>query len=74
MRETPAGVRGELLQIAAVAVVVAAATGCGKSEKVVGGSASVAMSTAPDYLDPQLAYLDGGGRGRLDRVHTAAHL
>jgi peptide/nickel transport system substrate-binding protein len=30
--------------------------GCGGSEKVVGGSAVVAMPTAPDYLDPQLAY------------------
>jgi peptide/nickel transport system substrate-binding protein len=30
--------------------------GCGSSEKVVGGSARVAMVTPPDYLDPQLAY------------------
>jgi peptide/nickel transport system substrate-binding protein len=42
--------------IAAAAVVVTVATGCGQSEKVVGGSATVAMPTAPDYLDPQLAY------------------
>ena len=31
-------------------------SGCGSSEKVVGGSARVVMATPPDYLDPQLAY------------------
>ena len=47
---------------AAIAAAVCAATaivllgGCGSSEKVVGGSARVAMVTPPDYLDPQLAY------------------
>jgi peptide/nickel transport system substrate-binding protein len=47
---------------AAIAVAACAATmivllgGCGSSEKVVGGSARVAMVTPPDYLDPQLAY------------------
>jgi peptide/nickel transport system substrate-binding protein len=46
----------------AIAVAACAATmivllgGCGSSEKVVGGSARVAMVTPPDYLDPQLAY------------------
>ncbi len=38
--------------IAAVAVI----SGCGSSEKVVGGSARVVMATPPDSLDPQLAY------------------
>ena len=47
--------------IAAVACAVTIATfillsGCGDSDRVVGGSAHVAMVTPPDYLDPQLAY------------------
>jgi peptide/nickel transport system substrate-binding protein len=43
--------------VAAVAAIVAflLLTG-GSDEKVVGGSARVAMVTPPDYLDPQLAY------------------
>jgi len=42
--------------IAAIAATAVAASGCGKSEKPVGGSATVAMPTPPDTLDPQLAY------------------
>jgi peptide/nickel transport system substrate-binding protein len=42
--------------IAGVLVVLAGASGCGKSETVQGGSATVAMSTPPDSLDPQLGY------------------
>jgi peptide/nickel transport system substrate-binding protein len=30
--------------------------GCGSDERVVGGTARVAMATPPDYLDPQLAH------------------
>ncbi|MFL5907744.1 MAG: ABC transporter substrate-binding protein [Solirubrobacterales bacterium] len=41
---------------AAAALIAALAIGCGKSQEVVGGSATVAMPTPPDYLDPQLAY------------------
>ncbi len=48
---------------AAIAVAACAAaigglalSGCGSDQKVVGGSARVAMATPPDYLDPQLAY------------------
>src|SRR5436305_363139 len=46
--------------IASAAVAITVAIGCGQSEKVVGGSATVAMPTAPDYLDPQLAYSTEG--------------
>ena len=38
------------------ACVVGAAGGCGGDDRTVGGSATVEMSTPPDYLDPQLAY------------------
>jgi peptide/nickel transport system substrate-binding protein len=38
------------------ACVVAAAGGCAGDDRTVGGSATVEMSTPPDYLDPQLAY------------------
>ncbi|HEY6636702.1 MAG TPA: ABC transporter substrate-binding protein [Solirubrobacterales bacterium] len=41
---------------ACAATVIVLLVGCGSSEKVVGGSARVAMVTPPDYLDPQLAY------------------
>lgn len=40
----------------AAGVVIVAVGGCGHSEKPVGGSATVVMATAPDYLDPQHAY------------------
>jgi peptide/nickel transport system substrate-binding protein len=56
----PHGVRlGAAIAVAACAATVAVILllgGCGSSEKVVGGSARVAMVTPPDYLDPQLAY------------------
>jgi peptide/nickel transport system substrate-binding protein len=56
----PKILHGVRLGVAIVGAVCAAAFvlagGCGHSEKVVGGSATVAMATAPDYLDPQLAY------------------
>jgi peptide/nickel transport system substrate-binding protein len=49
--------RGSVGIAAAVAVVaVALLGGCGSDERVVGGSARVAMVNPPDYLDPQLAY------------------
>ncbi len=54
MRSAPHSVRVGVA-VAAIACV-AAAGGCGKSEKTVGGSATVAMPTPPDTLDPQLAY------------------
>jgi peptide/nickel transport system substrate-binding protein len=38
------------------ACVVAVAGGCGGDGRTVGGSATVEMSTPPDYLDPQLAF------------------
>src|ERR671922_865110 len=50
--------RGRWLGIALSAAVCAAALtpGCGGEDRTVGGSATVEMSTPPDYLDPQLAY------------------
>jgi peptide/nickel transport system substrate-binding protein len=45
--------------VAAMVVAATAVSGCGKSEKAVGGSASVAMPTSPDSLDPQVAYSIG---------------
>jgi peptide/nickel transport system substrate-binding protein len=51
LRAVAAGLMGCCALATAVAVV-----GCGKSEEPVGGSATVAMATAPDHLDPQLAY------------------
>jgi peptide/nickel transport system substrate-binding protein len=54
------GVRmGVAIAGAACAVTITAfvlLSGCGDSDRVVGGSARVAMVTPPDYLDPQLAY------------------
>jgi peptide/nickel transport system substrate-binding protein len=41
---------------AAIAAVAVLASGCGSSEKVIGGSARVVMAVPPDSLDPQLAY------------------
>src|SRR5919106_1973048 len=38
------------------ACVVGAAGGCGGDDRTVGGSATVEMSTPPDYLDPQLGF------------------
>src|SRR5262245_29315967 len=40
----------------AVAWAVLVASGCGGGEHPVGGSATVEMSTPPDYLDPQLGF------------------
>jgi peptide/nickel transport system substrate-binding protein len=48
--------RGVGIAAAAAVAAISLLTGCGSSEKVVGGSARVAMATPPDYLDPQLAY------------------
>src|SRR3954465_2640530 len=42
--------------IACAMVLLVGASGCGKSEKIEGGSATVALSTPPDSLDPQHAY------------------
>jgi peptide/nickel transport system substrate-binding protein len=47
--------RGVCIAAAAAVAAISVLTGCGSSEKVVGGSARVAMATPPDYLDPQLA-------------------
>jgi peptide/nickel transport system substrate-binding protein len=46
------------LGVAAVisACVLALLAGCGGEERTVGGTATVEMSTAPDYLDPQLGF------------------
>ena len=41
---------------AAAVAALALFSGCGSDEKVIGGTARVAMATPPDYLDPQLAY------------------
>lgn len=41
--------------VAALAVFLLL-SGCGSDEKVIGGTARVAMVTPPDYLDPQLAH------------------
>jgi peptide/nickel transport system substrate-binding protein len=49
---------------AGIAIIAAAAliSGCGSSDKVVGGSAKVTMPTPPDYLDPQLASTPEGAQ------------
>jgi peptide/nickel transport system substrate-binding protein len=47
---------GVAIAVAACVAAFLTAGGCSDSEKVVGGTATVAMATAPDYLDPQLAY------------------
>jgi peptide/nickel transport system substrate-binding protein len=46
------------LGIALIAVACAAGSlaGCGGEDRTVGGTATVEMSTPPDYLDPQLAF------------------
>jgi peptide/nickel transport system substrate-binding protein len=44
------------LGLAAVLAAAAIAGGCGGGQHVVGGTATVAMPTPPDYLDPQLGY------------------
>jgi peptide/nickel transport system substrate-binding protein len=41
---------------AAIAALLVLLSGCGSSEKVIGGSARVVMAVPPDSLDPQLAY------------------
>jgi peptide/nickel transport system substrate-binding protein len=53
-----AGRRGRRLGIAAIAsaCAFAALSGCGDGDRTVGGSATVEMSTPPDYLDPQLGF------------------
>jgi peptide/nickel transport system substrate-binding protein len=44
------------LGIALVGSACVVAGGCGGDDRPVGGSATVEMSTPPDYLDPQLAF------------------
>jgi peptide/nickel transport system substrate-binding protein len=46
---------GALLVLAAAAGIVALA-GCGDGDRTEGGTATVEMSTPPDYLDPQLGF------------------
>jgi peptide/nickel transport system substrate-binding protein len=50
--------RGPLTAIALIASACAVllAAGCGGDDRTEGGSATVEMSTPPDYLDPQLGY------------------
>jgi peptide/nickel transport system substrate-binding protein len=48
--------RGVAVAAAATVAAVVLLSGCGSDEKVVGGSARVAMATPPDSLDPQRAY------------------
>ena len=50
--------RSRLLGIAVVASAcgLSLLAGCGGDERTVGGSATVEMSTPPDYLDPQLGF------------------
>jgi peptide/nickel transport system substrate-binding protein len=50
--------RGRLTGIALIASACAVllAAGCGGDDRTEGGSATVEMSTPPDYLDPQLGY------------------
>jgi peptide/nickel transport system substrate-binding protein len=48
------------LAFALAACAVVAFSGCGRSEKIVGGSATVAMATPPDSLDPQVSYTTEG--------------
>jgi peptide/nickel transport system substrate-binding protein len=47
---------------AAALAAVAAISGCGSSDKVIGGTAKVTMPTPPDYLDPQLASTPEGAQ------------
>ncbi len=47
---------------AAAVAAIALSSGCGSSDKVVGGSAKVTMPTPPDYLDPQLASTPEGAQ------------
>ncbi len=47
---------------AAAVAAIALGSGCGSSDKVVGGSAKVTMPTPPDYLDPQLASTPEGAQ------------
>jgi peptide/nickel transport system substrate-binding protein len=44
------------LCLGAAIAVLTLLSGCGSSEKVIGGSARVVMAVPPDSLDPQLAY------------------
>ncbi len=50
--------RGRLTAVALIASACAVllAAGCGGDDRTEGGSATVEMSTPPDYLDPQLGY------------------
>ncbi|HEY1238620.1 MAG TPA: ABC transporter substrate-binding protein [Solirubrobacterales bacterium] len=48
--------RGVGIAAAVAAVAAGLLSGCGSDERVVGGSARVAMVRPPAYLDPQLAY------------------
>ena len=59
MTRIPRGVRVGLVGVL-VACVVAGVSGCGRSEKIVGGSATVAMAMPPDSLDPQVSYTTEG--------------
>jgi peptide/nickel transport system substrate-binding protein len=50
------GGRRLAIALIACAATAMAAGGCGGQDHAVGGSATVEMSTPPDYLDPQLGY------------------
>jgi peptide/nickel transport system substrate-binding protein len=55
-RRRPRRRRPLLTALIASACAASVAAGCGDDDPTVGGSATVEMSTPPDYLDPQLGY------------------
>jgi peptide/nickel transport system substrate-binding protein len=56
MRRAPRPGRRLSIALVSSACALAFAAGCGGENHTVGGSATVVMSTPPDYLDPQLGY------------------
>ena len=60
----PKSERAVIIAAACAALMAGAVSisGCGSSDKVVGGSARVTMPTPPDYLDPQLASTPEGAQ------------
>src|SRR5215211_3746581 len=55
-RGAPRRARLGTIALIASACVAIGAPGCGSDDRTVGGSATVEMSTPPDYLDPQLGF------------------
>ena len=56
MRRPVLAVALGLAVVSAAITITIAIAGCGSKQEVVGGSATVEMSTGPIYLDPQIAY------------------